>query len=681
LGCVRAYKTGDLARWLPDGNIEFLGRADHQVKIRGFRVELGEIESRLVNHPDVKEAVVLAREDDKRVKYLCAYVVSECEVDVPGLRAYLADRLPDYMVPSYFVAVDAIPLTPNRKVDRKALPEPGLTAGDGLTAPRGASEQRLAALWAEVLGIDPDAIGIDSNFFHLGGHSLKATLLTGKVHREFQVKLPLVEVFKKPTVRDLAQYIDELERESFSAIQPTEEKEYYDLSPAQKRVFVPSRMAEDSVLYNIPTVLALTGEVDRVRLEGAFKKLLQRQEILGTSFPVIAGEPRQRIHAPGELDFSLEYFQAASSARQPGYYKDIIRDFVRPFDLERAPLLRAGLLKLEEEKHMLVVDMHHIITDGTSLAILSRELTACYAGSPLPRLKLRYRDFSGWYSRQLHDTEAGSLLKRQEQYWLDRFQGEIPRLKLPIDFPRPPRQGYEGRVIRFTIDKQLTGDIGDLASQTGTTMYMILSAILYVLLSKYTMQQDIVIGTGAAGRRHADLDNVIGMFINMLPMRNQPREEKQFSAFLQEVAKNAIGAFENQDYQLDGLAEALGLPRDTGRNPLFDVEFTLQNTPVMKRVGDFPQARLADLGDIDFQVAKFDIGIEAAENGGQVSMAVSYSAALFKPVTIERFTGHYIEILRQVLENNDIHLRDITLSHKLSAAPVEIDEAETLFDF
>jgi amino acid adenylation domain-containing protein len=676
-----SYRTGDLARWLPEGSIEFLGRIDDQVKIRGFRIEPDEITHRLWGHDRVKEAVVVVRESKAGEKYLCAYIVARQEIGERELKEYLAGDLPDYMVPAHIVMLDRIPLTPNGKVDRKALPEPEVTLAESYSPARDQVEKTLLDIWIDVLGFGRDAsnermeelVGIDSNFFELGGHSLKASILTARIHRALGVKIPLTEVFRTPTVRGLAEFIKNASGDKYEFIKAVEEKEYYGISSAQERIFVASQLDENSINYNVPIGVEVEGILHRDRLEGALNKLIRRHEILRTSFQMINQEACQRVHSAENIFFVIKYLERADP---PG---DDVKNFIRPFDLSRAPLMRFGLIRLAEEKHILMVDMHHIITDGTSLGIFIKELLTLYSGQELPGLKLQYKDFSDWQIGIQSDVNGNSSIKRQEQYWLGRFKGGIPQLALPTDSPRLPVRSFEGNHIPFGIDKQLTGEIRKLVLETETTLYMVLLAVLNILLFKYTLQEDIVVGTGVAGRRHADLENIIGMFVNMLPIRNQPREEKSFIKFLAEVKKNAVDAFENQDYQFEDLVEKLSIPRNTSRNPIFDVELTVQNTASVGMSMDIPGIQLKPFSGLEFKQTKFDLSVEVTEEKDVIFIFFSYSTALFKRSTIEGMFKHYIEILRQLLENRESKLRDIKLSHKLSAASVEIKEEETLF--
>ncbi|MGD2093249.1 MAG: amino acid adenylation domain-containing protein, partial [Candidatus Aminicenantes bacterium] len=509
------YLTGDLARWLPDGNIEFLGRIDGQVKIRGFRIELGEIETQLLKNQDIQEAVVLAKEQKDGEKYLCAYIVSGEELGVSDLKGYLSSMLPAYMIPPYMKQIEKIPLTPNGKIDTKALPFPEIKPKGKYTAPRNAIEETLAQLWSEVLVTD-EVIGIDDNFFELGGHSLNAALLTSKIHQSLNVKLPLAEVFRTPVIRELATYIKGISPHRYTSIPPLEKKEYYELSSAQKRLYVLHQMALESTAYNIYQVIPLAAELDIKKLEETFMKLIKRHESLRTSFLMINEEPVQKVHEFENVEFKIEYKEVeveeerspvlegtrglvplsgpATRNSQPA--TGTIKNFIHPFDLSRAPLLRVGLIKSIDHQHMLMLDMHHIISDGVSHQVLAKNFMALYQGKWLPRLPIQYKDFTGWQNKEKEN------LVQQERYWLKEYEQEIPVLNLPTDFPRPALQSFAGDTSGFHIGKEETDRLKSLILAEKVTMFMGLLAIFNVLLAKLSGQEDIVVGTGIEGRRH-----------------------------------------------------------------------------------------------------------------------------------------------------------------------------------
>ncbi|HLP44691.1 MAG TPA: amino acid adenylation domain-containing protein, partial [Candidatus Kapabacteria bacterium] len=608
---IRLYKTGDLGRWLPDGNIEFFGRKDYQVKIKGFRIECGEIENRLLEIHPIEEAVVIDREDSQGNKYLCAYMVSSAELNPSEIKKQLSVIFPDYMIPSYFVQVEKIPLTVNGKVERRALPGIELRAGEGYIAARDEFERKLVNIWNEVLNIAHDNIGIDDNFFELGGHSLKATILTARIHKTFNVNIPLAEIFKKSTIRGLANYIKSAVKEKYISIESTEKKEYYSLSSAQKRLYILYRMEDQGVGYNIPSFSVLDGEIDKNRFEQTFTLLIDRHESLRTSFQIINDEPVQRIH--DTVEFEIEKLE--------GRGDPLWSPFIRPFALSKAPLLRVGLQKIKKDKHILMVDMHHIISDGISMNILVKDFMALYQEENLDKLQLQYKDFSVW---QTGEKQKESI-KRQEAFWLNEFAGEIPVLELPVDYPRPAIQNFEGNRIQFEIDKESTVVLKDLTLKTGATLYMLLLALYTIFLSKLTNQEDIVTGSPIAGRKHPDLKKIIGMFVNTLALRNYPAGEKKFPDFLEEIKEKTLKAFEFQDYQYDDLVEKVVLTRDTSRNPLFDTMLVLQNIEIAEV--NIPGLKLSPY-PYENKTAKFDLTLTAFEGEEKLLFNFEYCTKL-----------------------------------------------------
>ncbi|MBZ9636378.1 non-ribosomal peptide synthase/polyketide synthase [Clostridium sp. FP1] len=648
----RMYKTGDLARWLPDGNIEFLGRIDHQVKIRGFRIELGEIESQLLNYESVKAAIVLDREDDNGIKYLCAYLVSEKELTVGKLREYLSKKLPEYMIPSYFVQLEKIPITPNGKIDRKALPEPdgSIITGIEYEAPRNEVEEKLVAIWKEVLATE--RVGINDNFFELGGHSLKATTLVSKIHKELNVEVPLREIFKSPTIKGISEYIESTEKSIYSSIEIVKEKEYYEASSAQKRMYMLQQFDLKSIGYNMPGVMQVEGRLNVERLEKSFVELIRRHETLRTSFETIEDKIVQRVNE--SVNFKLNCFEVGRIENQEKAVDSIVKDFIKAFDLNKAPLLRVGLIKLEEDKHILIFDIHHIISDGVSMGILINEFSKNYEGIELEQLRIQYKDYSEWQNSLL----KSDLMKGQREYWTNIFKDEIPVLNMPTDFQRPLIQSFDGENISFKLDKELTKDLKRISKETGSTMYMVILSGVNILLSKYSGQEDIIVGSPIAGRPHADLEKIMGIFINTLAMRNHLDGSKTYEDFLKEVRGNALKAYENQDYQFDELVDKLSIPRDIGRNPLFDVMFTMQNM-------DSEEIELKGLVfkgyNQEQKVAKFDLTFSASEMVENIILNLQYSTKLYKRETIETMIEHFINILKAVSADTKIKLSEIEM--------------------
>jgi bacitracin synthase 3 len=673
------YKTGDLARWLPDGNIEFSGRIDQQVKLRGFRVEPGEIEVRLLSHEEVRDAVVTVREGKDGDRYLCAYITTgNREFGAGGdisteMREYLAQMLPDYMIPTYFVRLDNMPLTSNGKVDRKALPVPEVTASRDYAAPANETEKKLAEIWAEILNIEHTSIGMNDNFFELGGHSLKATVMVSKIHKKLDVKLPLAEVFRTPTIKGVSAYIKGIAKDKYFDVETIEKKEYYPLSSAQKRLYTLHHMEIESTYYNCPMAMLLEGKLEREKMETVLRKLIERHESFRTSFEMIGNEPFQKICE--EVDFEIDYYDNVPEKEE----LKIIEGFMKPFDLTRPPLLRVGLLQKSEDKHVFMIDMHHIITDGTSLIVFRKEFQALYAGEELPPLKFQYKDYSKWHTKLMASEE----MKKQENYWLKQLEGEIPILDLPTDFPMPSVQNLDGDMIPFEIDGDLYEKIKRLAAKTGVTLYIVLLSIYTLLLSKLSEQEDIVVGTTIAGRTHSDLQNIVGFFINMLVMRNQPKGDKTYNEFLMEVKENAVRAYENQDYPFEALVEKLHFKRESGRHALIDAVILLHNQDEpLSEFGIYIEDKNGneeyklEIRDYESKLKKapFTFCIDGVETGKKILMRLVYATGLFKRSTAVKLTELYIEILEQAAEHREtpLLLRDIEISGDFLAAESKI---------
>ncbi|MGE5342197.1 MAG: amino acid adenylation domain-containing protein [Candidatus Omnitrophota bacterium] len=670
----RLYWTGDLGRLLVDGNIEFMGRRDFQVKIRGFRVELSEIESHLLSYSGITDAVVTMREDSMGDAYLCAYIVNEGQVDIATVTDYLSLRVPDYMVPSTFVELDRMPRTPNGKTDRKALPDPPTKSGTGresaYTAPQGSLELKLAQIWGQVLGMDPSSIGAKDNFFRLGGHSLKATILVSKIHRELNIKVPLVEVFRTPTINDLATYISNAKEYQYIEIEPVEEMEYYALSSAQKRLYFLQQMDVTSTGYNMPMVLPLGKDVDIERFESTFKKLIARHDSLRTSFETVNGEPVQKIHE--SVEFNIEYIDLLKNTQETlpkvfsgvqgaVFSKKAPWSFIHPFDLSKAPLLRSAIIKDADGNHTWMIDIHHIVTDGTSNVILTRDFLALYDGQELPPLPLQYKDFSQWQNRMFQQEE----IKTQEAYWMNVLSGEIPRLDLPADEKRPEVFTFAGDYHDFEINGEDAQTFKELSVRNGVTLFMNFLTLLNTLFYKYTGQEDILIGSGVAGRPHADLQGIIGMFVNTLVMRNYPSGDITYQDFLKEVGANSVQAMENQDVQFEDIVNKLKLERDTSRNPLFDILLMAQN---FRESSDDNGKALSGSTDESETVltehhrhasAKFDMTFFIFENGDDLLVRIEYYTSIFKRETIQRLVSHLKNIVKTVIAAPSIPLRDI----------------------
>lgn len=679
------YKTGDLGRWLSNGEVEILGRLDHQVKIRGNRVDLAEIERQMIKYDGVKEAVVIADAPlsglnsgrsgagDRHVILLYGYWVGDENIEADDYRDFLARYLPEYMIPAGFFHLETLPIGVNGKVNRKALPLPGTPLSRRYTAPADPVEETLAEIWAEILGVEKTNIGVDDNFFELGGHSLKGTVLIARIQQALSVKLSLGEIFEMPTIRELARHVDEREKDGFWAILPAPSRDYYVLSASQKRLFFHQQMMMEDTSYNLVSLVQLEGLLIREKLTAVFGDLIKRHEGLRTSFLIVNNEPVQKIHE--EVEFKVDDYEADTG---DSWQEAILKTFIRPFDLSRPPLLRTGLVRIGDENNILLVDIHHIIADGISMGILFREFMALYSGKGLPPVPLHYKDFAEW-------QDSGPVreeIREQEKYWLNRFEKGVPVLNIITDYERPNQQSYEGDCVHFELGEGDTAALREMAVAAEATLYILLLTVFNILLFKISGQEEIVVGTGTAGRRHADLHPIVGMFINMLVLQNSPASEKTVMDFLGEVRDRTLSDFENQEYPFDNLVEKLVKNRDFSRNPLFQVVFELQNIDVFS--GRIPEVSVPGLKmfPLDYirKISRFDICWLAALDNKRLVFTVQYCTRLFKKTTIERYVTYYREIVSAIRVNPHIKLHDISISSGYKSADLNMS-ADSFTDF
>jgi amino acid adenylation domain-containing protein len=655
------YKSGDLGRWLPEGDIQYLGRNDDQVKIRGYRIELGEIQHRLSNHEHIKEIVVTVSQNpraegdnEKEDQYLCAYFVADINLSIQELKTFLSRDLPDYMIPQYFMQLEKIPLTSNGKVDLGLLPEPVPQAATYFAPPRNRLEKKLVKIWAEVLKQDQHNISINANFFEIGGQSLNATTLTARIHKELNVKLPLAEIFIRPQLKELAEYIGKLVEDKYESLRPTSQKEYYALSSAQRRLYIIQGMAPESTAYNMLELFELDEIPNEQKLLHTFEQLIQRHESLRTSFKIVEGIPMQIIHP--RVTSEIVFYELDPGIRNNEEAKEVTKiamEFIKPFDLSRAPLLRLGLIKITGNRYVLMVDMHHIISDGISQALLANDYMMLYTGKESPPLKLQYKDYAEWQNCE----KVKEHLKQQKEYWIKEFssRGEIPVLNIPIDYPRPGVRDFEGGAVTFAIEGEAAAALRKLFASEGITMFMGLSAVIGIFLSKICSQEDILIGAPIAARRHADLGKIIGMFVNTLVLRHYPSGGKTVKEFLAEVKAWTLKAFENQEYPFEDLVDQLEIQRDVSRNPLFDVMLTLENqdagTTDMDREEKPPVNLKRYQMKTDTGTAKFDLTLNASEIEEKLAITIVYCRKLFKRETIQRFISILKKIVAAISEN------------------------------
>jgi amino acid adenylation domain-containing protein len=664
---ARLYKTGDWARYLPDGNLEFLGRIDHQVKIRGFRIEPGEIEAVLGQHAAVREAVVLVQQDARGEKRLVAYVAAEQESfhTADDLRSFVRQKLPEYMVPSAFVLLDALPLMPNGKVDRRALPalDPARPHFEkALVAPRTPTEEVLAAIWAESLGIE--RVGIHDNFFDLGGHSLLATQVVSRMRDAFQVEIPLRRLFETPTVAGLAESVEAARRAGqhlhAASILPIARDADLPLSFAQQRLWFIGQLDPGNSTYNIPAAVRLRGSLNLSALERSVNEIVKRHEALRTTFPMVDGRPVQLIAPTLIMTLPvIDLRELPESERETEVQRLVAEEARKPFDFAVGPLVRITLVRVGEEEHVGLLTMHHIVSDGWSTGILIREMALLYdafssgRSSPLPELPIQYADFAHWQRQWLQ----GEILETQVGYWKEQLGGSPPLLELPTDHSRPPMQTFRGARQSFLLPKTMAEALKALSRQEGVTLFMTMLAAFKVFLSRYTGQDDLIVGTPIANRNRLETEGLIGCFVNTLVLRTDYSGNPAFRQALRRVREVCLAAYDHQDLPFERLVDELHLERDLSRNPLFQVMFVLQDA--LMRTVELPGLTLSPVKG-DREIAYFDLTLEIGENEhGPMEVALVYNADLFEPGTIARMLGNLRVVLEAVVADPDQRISDV----------------------
>jgi amino acid adenylation domain-containing protein len=662
----RLYKTGDLARYLPDGNIEFLGRIDHQVKIRGFRIELGEIEAVLSQHPGVQEAVVTVREDLPGDKRLVAYfVVRQVTVSSRELRDFLRRQLPEYMVPAAFMRLDALPLTPNGKIDRRALPAPEFHPELELSfvAPRTPFEELLASIWSAVLNIEQ--IGADDNFFELGGHSLLATQVISRVNDTWSIELPLRNLFEASTIAALAKRIEDAikceQHTQTLPLLPTSRSTRIPLSFAQQRLWFLDQLYTDSAFYNIPIALCLSGQLNIAALEASLNEIICRHEILRTNLKTVEGQPVQIISPTLNLNLQrIDLLHLAQNAQNPEVQQLISQFAERPFSLEQEPLIRTALLELSETEHVFVFLVHHIVFDGWSVGILVRELeklyTAFCADEPqtLAELPIQYADFASWQQQWLQ----GAVKESQLSYWKKQLENSSVLIELPTDRPRPTTQTFRGASQSFTISPELSEALASLSRRSGTTLFMTLLAAFQTLLYRYTGQDDVCVGTPIANRNHPQIEELIGFFVNTLVLRSDLSGNPSFEQLLSQVREVALDAYAHQDLPFEDLVEALQPTRSLSHTPLFQVMFALQNAPASS--WHLPDLTVHEL-TVDMKTAKFDLTLSMERTSYGLIGMLEYNTDLFDDKTIARMIGHFQTLLESIVAHPNQKISELPL--------------------
>ncbi|MGF6848998.1 amino acid adenylation domain-containing protein/non-ribosomal peptide synthase protein (TIGR01720 family) [Chitinophaga sp. W3I9] len=645
------YKTGDLGRYLSDGHIEILGRLDSQVKVNGIRVELIEIEKALLELDNVHQAVVKPyRTDDNSISLIAYYTGIEKSVD--DFRYLLARRLNAQIIPFYFIRLEAFPLNVNGKIDKKALPVPEdiLMGGIDFEAPEGEIEEKLSEFWKEILGYKK--IGRNISFFGVGGHSLRAIQLVSRIQNQFNITIRIADIFTEHTIRKQASFIVATMNTSYVSIQPAAVQPHYALSSAQRRLWVLCQFEDGNMAYNMPGAYILKGALNRDALENAFNQLITRHESLRTVFrEQDGGEIRQFILSPEDINFKIAYSDFRNKADKEALIKKIIRaESLHRFDLSRGPLLRAVLFQLDDDRHALIYTMHHIISDDWSMRILVEELFALYNAHVLNRevhltaLRIQYKDYAAWQQEQLR----GEALETHRNYWLEQFSGALPVLQLPADKPRPAVKSYNGDIIYGVIEPELAYKFKTFLQQQGDTLFMGLLAVVNALLYRYTAQGDIIIGCPVAARSNIDLENQIGFYTNILPLRTRFSSDSTFAELLREVRQVTVDAYRHEAFPFDQLVDELRLRRDMSRAPLFDVFVDLHDTVAKSKIN-------AEIGQNDLEitpyeeeehhVSKFDLTFMFTNTEKEIYLSVEYNTDIYNKETILLLYTHFLQLM------------------------------------
>ncbi|MGH7798833.1 MAG: amino acid adenylation domain-containing protein, partial [Candidatus Binatia bacterium] len=688
----RLYKTGDLARYRHDGSIEFLGRIDHQVKIRGFRVELGEIETVLRQHPAIRETVVVAREDStaddetqnlKSGKRLVAYIVARPEevLRIGELRSLLKQKLPEYMVPSAFVLLDALRVGPNGKIDRRALPAVDSVRADlevPYVAPRTDTEKVLAAIWTGVFKLD--RVGIHDNFFDLGGHSLTAVQVASRIRDAFQIDLSLRTIFEKPTITGLAEHVEAASPKKheieFTASISVPRFVTRPLSFAQQRLWFLDQLEPGTPLYNIAEAFRLRGPINVAAMERSVNEIVQRHEALRTTFSTVGGTGAQVISPSLRLTMPVLDLADGPENNHEDEARRLAREEAeRPFDLFRGPLLRANLLRLGHEDHVLLITMHHIVSDGWSMAIFLREVTALYnvfskdEPSPFTELALQYSDYAEWQHRWLREE----ALETQVGYWKNQLAG-VATLQLRTDRPRPAIQSFRGDQQIIVLPEALTRALKTLSQEQHVTPFMVLLAAFKALLHRYSGQRDIAVGVPIAGRNRFEFEHLIGFFVNTLVLRTELAGECTFRELVTRMRDVCLSAYDNQDLPFEKLVEELKPDRDLSRNPLFQVLFQVRNLP--KETLQFSEVA-SDEFPFDRKIARFDLTLDITEIAGELRCTFGYNTDLFDASTIVRMQQHYQHLLENVVAQPDRSIGEIALLTEAEKRQLLVDRDDT----
>ena len=654
------YKTGDLGRYLPDRSVEILGRLDNQVKINGIRIELGEIEQAMLQHPMIQQTIVIAHKNDDTASLVCYYTVKQA-VTIEALRQHLSTFVPEYMIPSFFVQLDEFKLNLHGKIDRKALPKPEELLYERVpyVAPNTVSEQKLAAIWGEILGLSK--VGVQNLFIDLGGDSLKAIRTVSKIYKVFEVEVSLKDFFEHATVQQLAQLIDHTKKSQFAAIPAIPDSDYYPVSHAQRRLWVLHQMDIDARAYNLPNVYWFNGDCHVAALEKAFQQLITRHEVLRTRFLMVAGELKQQVLQ--QVSFTLPVTDLSEHAHPIEAATQLVeQDHAQPFDLTCTPLMRIQLLKVAPQRHIFMFNIHHIISDVWSLDILVREMLALYRdalegkASQLPPLRIQYKDYSHWQ----HQILAGETTQSHQNYWLQQFTPPLPQLNLPTDFPRPVMQTFRGHTLNFHLDKRTTENLAAFCQQQQVSLFTFVLAATRTLLYRYTGQEDIIIGSPIAGRNHPDLEDQIGFYVNTLALRDTAAGHEDFLTVLHRVKQNTTNAFDHQMYPFDRLVDELQLERDMSHAALFDVMVMLQNVEVTDL--NLPNLQISPfVQESAWDTSRFDLMFHFIEQDEQLQLELNYNTNLFRMERVQQMGGHFKHLVESILNQPTLPLARLNI--------------------
>ncbi|MFZ6013331.1 MAG: condensation domain-containing protein, partial [Bacteroidota bacterium] len=613
-------------------------------------------------------------------KMLVAYYVGKIH-DLNKFRSRMEQVLPEYMVPAHFISLNAMPFNKNGKINRAELPHPSekIKTRDQFVAPRNETERVLTGIWEKVL--KRWGLGIDANFFELGGHSLKATQLAYYIAQDLKVDIQLRDIFATPTVREIAEIIDRSERSVYENITPVEEQEYYDVSHAQKRLWIHHQYGDGSEVYIVPCMYRFKGNLNVAALEQSFKTLIQRHESLRTIFPTIEGKPKQLIRRDGADAFKISIVDGRHLSGEEELQQAVKEQRGQiEFDLEKGPLLIAKLLRLKDDEQVLMFFMHHIVSDGWSMGVLMQEITLLHEhfnegkALSLPPLHIQYKDYSAWHNQQLDDD----TMNDHQRFWYQKFSGELPVLELPTDFDRPEYKTYQGSTLEFTIQEEFGQQVIELINREQASLFIFLEAAIKILLYKYTGQKDITLGTPIAGREHADLENQIGFYLNTLALRTKVDSAKTFHHLLTQTKKETLEAFAHQLYPFDKLVDELGIDTTGSRSPLFDVMLVLQNMDLERKGGALKDVRVTGFHDAEQAVAsKYDLTFFFKQYDKVISGTIAYSTALFAGQSIIRLKDDLLHIIKQVTQNPTLVLGDLTL---MSESPSKDERLNAFID-